>query len=81
MAFKIKTVTVFVAIDENNEEGVMGFKSDMGWMPLVCADEERIRKVFPIAEQIKKASGKDYRVLQFSVRTDVTDEIKKKYSK
>lgn len=78
--FVITKVTAFVAIDpKDGDEGVIGFLSDSGWMPLVCADEARIQQMLPIAEELKATSGKDYRIIQFSVREDVTDQVKEKY--
>jgi hypothetical protein len=80
--FVITKVTAFVAIDpQNGDEGIIGFKSLDGWMPLICADEERIKHMLPIAEEIRAATGKDYKIIQFSIREDVTDEVKEKYSK
>ena len=79
MAFTITKLTAFVAIDEDNEEGIMGFRSADGWMPLVCANEARVKSMYPVAEQISKVSGKSYRILQFSQRKDVTEEIKNKF--
>jgi len=78
--FKITTLTAFVAIDpENGDEGVMGFKTNNGWIPLVCADEARIKQMLPIAEQISSETGTKYRILQFSTREDVTDQVKDQY--
>lgn len=80
--FKITKVTAFVAIDpKDGDEGVMAFLSDGGWMPLICADEARIESMLPIAEEISVASGKPYRIIQFSVREDVTDQVKDNYDK
>lgn len=79
MAFKITTVTAFVSVGKDGEEGVMAFHSNDGWHPMVCADEERIRIVFSIAEEISRDSGTPFRILQFSERKDVTDEIKQNF--
>lgn len=81
MSFKIETVTAFVSIDKNGEESVMAVYNNCQWMPLICADEERIKSMAPIAENLKKMSGKDYRIIQFSFRRDITIEIKEKYLK
>lgn len=75
----IQTITAFVAVDDNGDEGVMGAMLGETFYPLVCADEERIASMFPLAEQIKQASGLAYRVVQFSGRIDVTDLIVEKY--
>lgn len=78
--FVITKVTAFVAVDpKDGDEGVMAFQSDSGWMPLICADETRIKQMLPIAEQISAATGTEYRILQFTTREDVTDKVKIKY--
>ena len=80
--FKITKVTAFVAIDpKDGDEGVMAFLSDGGWMPLICADEARIESMVPIAEDISARTGKQYQIIQFSVREDVTEEVKARYLK
>lgn len=81
--FRIETVTIFAAIDnDNGSEGVMGFQNTEGtWMPLVCADEERIEQMYPVAQQISEATGMQFRVIQFTGRTDVTDIVHIRYQK
>lgn len=74
--FKIQKITAFIAVDENGTEGVMGAQMGNTMMPLVCADEIRIAKMFPIAEAIKHATGKDYKVLQFNNFIDVTQQTR-----
>lgn len=76
--FTIPKVTAFVAIDpQNGDEGVMAFNSgSTGWMPLICADEKRTKQMLPIAEEISAATGQQYKIIQFSTREDVTDQIK-----
>lgn len=76
--FMITKVTAFVAIDPvDGDEGVMAFKTPGGWMPLVCADEPRIQQMLAIAAEISEATGVPYRIVQFSTREDVTDQVKK----
>jgi hypothetical protein len=79
--FKITKVTAFVAIDpKDGDEGIMAFKTlEGGWMPLVCADEDRIKSMYPRTEEIAAASKVEYRVIQFSVREDVTERVKQQY--
>jgi hypothetical protein len=74
--FKIKKITAFVAVDENGTEGVMGAQMGNTSMPLVCADDIRVAKMFPIAEAIKHATGKDYKILQFNSFIDVTKQTR-----
>lgn len=75
----ISTVTAFVSVDKDGNEGVIGMMSSMGWVPFVCADEKRIASLYPHAKELSKASGIPFKVLQFSTRTDITNEIKEKF--
>jgi hypothetical protein len=77
---KISQVTAFVSLDENGNEGVLGAKLGETFYPLICADDERIQQMFPIAEDISKTMEMPYRVLRFSAREDVTEQIKLQYS-
>jgi hypothetical protein len=74
--FKIQKITAFIAVDENGTEGVMGAQMGHTVMPLVCADEIKVAKMFPIAEAIKHATGKDYKILQFNSFIDVTKKTR-----
>lgn len=76
---KIDKLTAYVAIGENgaDDEGVMAyFQPGHGWIPMVGGDQERVRSLLPIAEKLSAATQKPYRVLEFSVRRDVTAEVK-----
>jgi len=73
----IKEMFAFVAMDVDGE-GVMGACLDgKTFMPLVGADMDRVQSLVPVAEMIKKTTGKDYRILQFKNRVDITNKIKK----
>jgi len=75
---KIEEMFAFVAEDEDGE-GIMGFKMPGGGtlMPMVGADMARVKSLYPIAEHVSKLTGKSFRVLKFSTREDITDDIKK----
>lgn len=75
---KIEKMYAFVA--ENDEgEGVMAFKSGNIWMPMIGADFKRIDSLLFIANEMSKISGKEFKILQFDNRVDVTEQyIKKK---
>lgn len=72
--FKIKTVTAFIAVDDDGDEGVMSIKIGDSFYPMVCGDEESIAQMLPHAIEAAKQSGKTFRVLQFSTREDVTSK-------
>jgi hypothetical protein len=73
---KIERLFAFVAEDNGpDDEGIMGFlMPDRTWMPLVGADFARMSALQPIAEEISKRSGKPYRILEFSLRRDITED-------
>jgi len=71
---KIEKMYAFVAENEDGE-GVMAFKSNNGWMPMVGADFKRIDSLLPIAQEMSRVSGKEFKILQFDNRTDVTEQF------
>lgn len=77
--FKIEKITAFVAIDNDDEEGIVGIQLGDIMMPMVCADEDRIAQMFVHAKNIASQTGKPIRILQFSVREDVTESVTEKY--
>jgi len=71
---KLKIEKMYAFVAENDEgEGVMAFKSGNTWLPMVGADFKRIDSLLPIAKELAKASGKEFKILQFDNRTDVTE--------
>lgn len=81
MNFKITSISVIMAIDPlTGDEGVWGFKSDGHLVPMVCADEERLSYIYPIAIEMSKEIGVAFRVLQFDGRKDITEAVAKLYS-
>lgn len=69
---KIEQMFVFVACSEEGE-GVLGFKGQDGWMPMVGADIKRIKSLLPLALSMCIK----FRILKFEKRTDVTEEFVK----
>ena len=62
-----KTITelyAFVAMDnEDGNEGVMGFMTDQGMMPMIGADLKRVESLTSIADQ----TGVDYEIRYFKL--------------
>jgi hypothetical protein len=81
MGLVMTSITAIVGIDPvTGDEGLWAFLDDLGkCTPMVCADEERVQMMFHVAEQMRKASGIEYKVLQFSTREDITAATKNKY--
>lgn len=78
---KIDAVYAFIAEGEEGE-GVMGamFPNPAGggppvMMPLVGADEARIRSLKKAADEIAEQSGFPYKIYKFDNKTDVTNEF------
>lgn len=74
--FKITSIHVIMGVDESTgDEGAWGVKAGDTWIPLVAADESRLMFCLGAAKGIKEQTGKEFRVLKFSTREDVTDEV------
>lgn len=75
------SITVIMGVDPaTGDEGVWGFSSEGQWIPMVCADENRLRDIYPIAVEMSKEIGVAFRVVQFDKRNDVTEAVAKLYS-
>lgn len=70
MTDSIDEMFAFIAIDDGGE-GITGFKSPMGWMPMVGADMDRIEQFKPIAQALSNDSGKRIVIAKFSIREDL----------
>lgn len=71
----IDMLYAFVAADEKGE-GIMGIQGpNKEWLPMVGADMERVKQLYPVAKQISNISGKSFKVIKFSKREDITDQV------
>jgi hypothetical protein len=73
---KITELFAFVCEESPGDEGVMGATMNIpgvgpSFTPLVGADMKRIESLRPIAEQIKAMSGKEYKILRFTLADQV----------
>ena len=69
---KIEEIFAFVAEDEEDQvEGVCGYKTRNGWLPMVGADQTRVASLRPFAQIVANATGKEITLAKFTVRTDV----------
>jgi len=76
---KLKIEKMYAFISENDEgEGLMAFKDKKTWMPMVGADFKKVEGLVPIAEDLSKFYGIKYRIVEFSTRKDITEQILKK---
>lgn len=71
----IKKIWAYLAIGPGGEEGIAAFQSGGvdTWMPMTCSCEETIKKLKPVAIQIRKKSGCKMKLVCFSERTDIEE--------
>lgn len=71
---KIEKITAFVSVDAEGNEGILGEKVGNTWIPLIAADLERLHSLLGPAVRHFKARGINFKIIEFSVRTDVTQQ-------
>ena len=68
----IESITAYLSIDSHGSEGILCAEIRPAViMPLIGADEERIKSLKSIAEDIKHLTGVDYRIVKFTNREQV----------
>lgn len=80
MGFKIEQVSIFIAVGEDGDEGVIGIPmpgSNTMSFPAVAADETRAKELYPVVKRYCDRMGIDFKVIHLSTRTDVTHEYEK----
>lgn len=73
MGFRIDTLWAFTHVDENDVEGIVGFHTGSGWMPMIAADRDRIESLRPLAERLARETGRPIKFSAFTTRTDLED--------
>lgn len=73
MTFRIGSVWAAVAVDDNNEEGLVAefLPQHGGWVPLVAADEERLVWIKETAARLAKQRQQLVRVIQLTSRVEL----------
>lgn len=73
---KINSIYAFIAISDEGE-GIMAGSTVINgipmMLPLVGADMERVISLYPMAKEISKVSGRDFRIYKFDNKSDVTE--------
>lgn len=67
---KIDRFWVYVSEDEDGE-GIIGVKTDDGWMPFIASDKDRIDNLKPFAINIAKATKRPVKLVEYSVRKEI----------
>ena len=73
--FKIETLTAFLAVSREGEEGVCAFVDPKTgvFMPMIGADHDRICSLRPQARAIAAATGQRIVLARFEARTDLEE--------
>jgi hypothetical protein len=66
---------LYAVVADDGEEGIMGEKIGDEWLPFVTSKEHLILLMADHAAQLQQATGVGFKVLCFTVRTDVTDQF------
>ena len=69
--FRIATLWAWVTVGDDDEEGVCAMMTRNGPMPLIGADEVRLRELRPYAEMVASFSERPVRLVRFDTRTEV----------
>ena len=71
---RIDKMWAFLSVDpDDGNEGVCAATLSplLGPVPLIAADEARLKSLTPIAEEIARLSGKEIVLVEFSTRTEL----------
>lgn len=68
---KIEELYAYIAHEpgDPDDEGITAFKSNGTWMPMVGADEARMRSLKGHAQKIADTTGHTITLVKFSVKT------------
>lgn len=69
--FKIKELWAYVATESDGTEGVCGWRTSSGMVPLIGADKERVVSMRPRAADVARQSGVPIKLVKFSTREDI----------
>lgn len=67
----INEVFAFTTVDQTGDEGVLGFLSATGWIPMIGADLKRVESLRPIADKIAAITGFTYKIKRFTYAGDI----------
>lgn len=76
--FRIKDVVAIVGIGDDDEEGIPAWHTPAGPLPLIGTDRIRVEQLKIMAQEIADETGKNFKVVRFSVREEIGEIISKK---
>lgn len=73
---KIDEIYAYICDDKGpGDEGIIGMMNGNTFMPLVGADVARSKSIRKAAEDIARATGKKVKLVKFSTRTVLEEDI------
>jgi hypothetical protein len=73
MVDRIDNIWAFISSDESGEGVVAMFTQDIGWVPMIAADEARMISIKPIAQAIAKDQQKKIKLIRLTTREEVEE--------
>jgi hypothetical protein len=61
----IQEMFAFVAVDPEGNEGITGMKVGDTWMPMVGADMDRMKSLWPHAMEMQRTTGTKVKLKKF----------------
>lgn len=72
--FRITSLHAICAIDpDNDSEGIGGFMSRNGPIPMIASDKVRLDQLEALAQEMANQDGMSFRVVRFSMREDLKE--------
>ena len=68
---RIEHIWAFLSVDEGGEGVCATSMGGLGAVPLIAADEARLKSLRPLAQHLVKVFGKPVRLAKFASREDV----------
>lgn len=78
--FRITDIHAIVTVGDDDEEGIPAMMSPAGPIPLIASDRVRLDQIKAMAQNIADATGKNFKVVRFSVREEIGEIKSRKLS-
>jgi hypothetical protein len=71
---RIEAIWAFVSVDVNDgNEGVLASTFGRHLLPLIAADEKRLKELWPAARQIASVTGMRCKLVKFHAREEIEE--------
>jgi hypothetical protein len=68
---KITELYAFIVQNSPKDEGLTAFRTMKQWVPMVCADKERVDSLREIAQSMSTICNQEIILAKFSIREDL----------